>query len=213
VDRDPDQSETLIGRLKNGDQRALAELFSRHTEALKRMVGWRLDRRVRARVDPSDVLQEVYIDAARRVGDYLARPAMPFALWLRLLTGRRLLELHREHLGAQMRDARLEIPLEHGRWPTADLDCLATQLAGEESTPSQAAMRTEKETRLVEALGRMDTIDREVLVLRHFEELTNDEVACLLGIGKAAASNRYVRALERLGKILSGMSDLFLDKP
>jgi RNA polymerase sigma-70 factor (ECF subfamily) len=209
VSREADQNEELLVRLKAGDQQALAEFFSRYRGSLERMVGWRLDRRLRARVDPADVLQEVYIDAAQRLDGYLAGPDMPFGLWLRLLTGRRLLEIHRQHLGAQMRDAGLEISLETGRWPSANPDCLAARLTGQHTSPSQAAMRSEKETRLVEALERMDSMDREVLVLRHFEGLRNDEVAELLGLRKAAASNRYVRALERLGKILSDIPDLF----
>jgi RNA polymerase sigma-70 factor (ECF subfamily) len=192
--------EQLLGRLKHGGQRTLAELFSRHRPSLKRLIARRLDRRLRARVDPADVLQEVYIDATRRVPRYLARPTMSFGLWLRLLTDRRLLELHREHLGAQMRDVRLETAMPR--------DHFADSFADRCTCPSQAALRAEKQARLVEAMGRMEERDREVLVLRHFEERSNDEVAELLGLRKAAASNRYIRALERLGKILSDMPDL-----
>jgi RNA polymerase sigma-70 factor (ECF subfamily) len=206
-------AEALLARLRAGDQEALAELFAGHRAGLRRMVSWRLDRRLAPRVDPSDVLQEVYLDAARRVDAYLARPTVPFGLWLRLLTGRRLLEVHREHLGAKMRDAALEISLEQGHWPTTNPDCLAAHLMGQLTSPSQAAIRAEKEARLVEALGRMDPLDREVLVLRHFDELSNNEVAELFGIRKAAASHRYVRALERLREILSGLTDLFGDAP
>jgi RNA polymerase sigma-70 factor (ECF subfamily) len=195
--------QDLLVRLRGGDQQALAELFASHREPLKRMVRWRLDRRLNGRVDPSDVLQEVYIDAAQRVRGYLAKPTMPFSLWLRLLTGRRLLELHRKHLGAQMRSAELEISLERGHWPPANPDCLAVHLTGHLTSPSQAAMRAEQETRLAEALNRMDPLDREVLVLRHFDELSNNDVAELFGIGKAAASHRYIRALERLREILA----------
>jgi RNA polymerase sigma-70 factor (ECF subfamily) len=211
--QEPGPSPDLLGRLRDGDQQALAELFGQHRASLKRLVGWRLDRRLRGRVDPSDVLQEVYIDVVGRVDGYLERPTVPFGLWLRLLTGRRLLELHRQHLGAQMRDAGLEISLERGHWPPADPDCLATHLIGSLTSPSQAALRAEREARLVEALAGMDALDREVLVLRHFDELSNDEVAALLGLKKAAASHRYVRALERLRQILAGLSDFFLGTP
>jgi RNA polymerase sigma-70 factor (ECF subfamily) len=211
--QDSRRTAALLARLRGGDQDALAELFSGNREALRRMVSWRLDRRLARRIDPSDVLQEVYLDAARRVGDYLAKPAVPFGLWLRLLTGRRLLELHRQHLGAQMRDAALDISLEQGHWPPTNPDCLAAHLMGELTSPSQAAIRAEKEAHLVEALGRMDPLDREVLVLRHFDELSNNEVAALFGIRKAAASHRYVRALERLREILSGLTELFGDAP
>lgn len=213
MSQEPRQTEELLGRLARGDQQALADLFDRHREALRRLVRWRLDRRLSGRLDPSDVLQEVYLDVARRVPGYLARPTMPFSLWLRLLTGRRLLELHRHHLGARMRDAGLEVSLERGPWPPADPDYLAAHLTGNLTSPSQAALRAEREARLVEALRALDPLDREVLVLRHFEELSNDEVAELFGIRKAAASHRYVRALERLRETLSGQTDFFLGAP
>jgi RNA polymerase sigma-70 factor (ECF subfamily) len=207
----PDPSDELFARLKGGDQAALAELFARDRPALRRMVAWRLDRRLRGRVDPSDVLQEVYIDASQRVPSYLEKPTVPFSIWLRLLAGRRLLELHRQHLGAKMRDAGLEISLDLGPWPTAAPDRLAAHLTGQLTTPSRAAMRAEAEAKLVEALGRMDPMDREVLVLRHFEDLGNNDVAALFGIRKAAASHRYVRALERLRQILSDVGDFTAD--
>ncbi len=210
---DSNPTEELLGRLTRGDQQALAELFGRNREALRRLVRWRLDRRLSGRIDPSDVLQEVYIDAAQRVGSYLDRPTLPFALWLRLLTGRRLLELHRQHLGAQMRDAGLDIPLEHGPWPPARPDCLAAHLTGNLTSPSQAALRAEREARVLEALHALDPVDREVLALRHFDELGNNDVAELLGIQKAAASHRYVRALGRLREALAGMTDFFLGTP
>jgi RNA polymerase sigma-70 factor (ECF subfamily) len=213
MSQEPRPTEELLRHLRTGDREPLAELFGRHREPLKRMVRWRLDRRLRGRVDPSDVLQEVYIDAMQRVDGYVEQPTLPFALWLRLLTGRRLLELHRQHLGAQMRDASLELSLEQGHWPPANPDCLAAHLTGNLTSPSQVALRAEREARLVEALNGMDPLDREVLVLRHFDELTNNEVAELFGIQKAAASHRYVRALERLRTILSGMTDYFLDAP
>src|SRR5262245_24487474 len=106
---DPAPTEELLGRLHQGDQQALAELFSRQRESLKRMVRWRLDRRLSGRFDPSDVLQEVYLDATQRLPGYLNKPNLAFPLWLRLLTGRRMIELHRQHLGAKMRAADLEI--------------------------------------------------------------------------------------------------------
>jgi len=212
VTRETDPNAEWLGRLRNGDQQALAAVFALHRDALRRMVRWRLDRRLNGRVDPSDVLQEVYIDALHRIQDFVDKPTMPLALWLRLLTGRRLLELHRQHLGAQMRDAGLEISLERGQWPAATADQLVAHLSGQFTSPSQALMRVEKEARLIEALNQMDPVDREVLVLRHFEELSNNEVAGLFGIGKAAASNRYVRALGRLREVLAGLSDLFREE-
>ncbi len=209
MDGKTDFPDEWFQRLKNGDRQALAQLFARERAALRRMVSWRLDSRLNGRVDPSDVLQEVYIDAAERIQNYLEKPTMSIGLWLRLLAGRRLFELHRQHLGAQMRDADLEISLDQGCWPSTSPECLAAQLTGHLTSPSHAAMRAETEARLIEALNRMDAIDREVLMLRHFEELNNNDVAALFGIGKAAASNRYVRALKRLREVLSGMTDFF----
>jgi RNA polymerase sigma-70 factor (ECF subfamily) len=146
-------------------------------------------------------LQEAYIDALKRVDHYLEKPDMPFYGWLRLIVGQRLVEAHRQHLGAQRRTARHEISI-HGGVPGASSMSLAAQLVADLTSPSQAAQRNETFGRLEEALGRMDPIDREVLALRHFEELGNNEVAEILGIQKAAASKRYVRALARLKEVL-----------
>lgn len=202
---EPSEINELLHRAAVGDQDALAEAFNCVRGRLKRMVQLRLDRRLQGRIDPSDVLQEAYLDLARRAADYLARPALPFFLWLRLLTGQRLLAIHRQHLGAKMRAVSQEVALGNAALPHAASASLAAQLLGRISTPSKAAMRAEMQRLLQEALERMDPIDREVLVLRHFEELTNDETAEVLGLQKAAASNRYVRALKRLRGILRTM--------
>jgi RNA polymerase sigma-70 factor (ECF subfamily) len=158
-------------------------------------------------------LQEAYIDAVKRVAHYLERPELPFLGWLRLIVGQRLVEVHRQHLGAQARDARQEVPLQRGVWPGASSTCLAAHLVGHLTSPSQAAMRHESFALLEAALNQMDALDREVLVLRHFEELSNNEVAELLGIQKAAASKRYVRALSRLKEILAAIPGFFDDAP
>jgi RNA polymerase sigma-70 factor (ECF subfamily) len=200
--------EDLLVRLRSGGGDALAEVFSSQRDRLRRMVCWRLDPRLNGRLDPSDVLQEVYLDASRRLPAYLDQPALPVALWLRVLTGRRLIELHRQHLGARMRSAGQEVSLDQPGWACANAGSLASQLIGHLTSPSQAAARAETAVRLTRALEEMDPIDREVLVLRHFDELTNNEVAEVLGLQKAAASNRYVRALKRLKEILATMPDL-----
>jgi RNA polymerase sigma-70 factor (ECF subfamily) len=199
----------LLSRATAGDQDALATLFAFYRARLKRMVALRLDRRLRGRVDASDVLQEAYLDLARRAPEFLARPTMPFFLWLRLLTGQRLLAIHRRHFKAKMRDAGQEIALQQGAMPPASSASLAARLLGRLTTPSQAAVRAELRLRLQEALNGMNEIDREMLVLRHFEELSNGEAAEVLGLQPAAASNRYVRALKRLRSILAGMPGFF----
>jgi RNA polymerase sigma-70 factor (ECF subfamily) len=186
-----------------GEDEAWRSLVGQYNDRLRRMVALRLDPRLQGRIDPSDVLQETYIEAARQLSDYLRDPAVPFFLWLRQLAGHRLFKLHRSHLGAQMRAAGREISLYRGSLPEASSAALAAQLLGRESRPSEAAVRAELKLRLQEALNRMDPLDREVLSLRHFEQLTTPEVARVLGISEAAAGKRYLRALLRLKEILS----------
>jgi RNA polymerase sigma-70 factor (ECF subfamily) len=206
---DPSEVREQLRRVLAGDQQALADLFARYRERLKRMVRLRLDRRLQGRLDASDVLQEAYLDVARRAPEYAANPALPFFLWLRLLTGQRLLALHRQHLGAKMRDAGQEVSLYRGALPQASSVSLAAHLLGRLTSPSLAAVRAEMQLKLQEALNGMEPLDREVLTLRHFEELSNGETAAVLGIQKAAASNRYVRALRRLKEVLSEMPGFF----
>jgi RNA polymerase sigma-70 factor (ECF subfamily) len=133
---------------------------------------------------------------------------LPPFLWLRLITGQRLSALHRRHLGAQKRNAGQEIALHRSPMPQATSVSLAEMLLGRLTSPTQAAQRAEVRILLQEALNGMDPIDREVLTLRHFEELTNAEVAQVLGLTKTAASNRYIRALERLREILASVPGL-----
>ena len=191
------------------DEPALLALFDRDRPRLRRMVHLRLVRRLQGRIDADDVLQEAYIDVARRAAEYLAGPPMPPFLWVRFLTAQRLQALHRHHLGAGMRDPRREVSLHHGAAPEASSASLAAMLLGRLTSPTRAARRAEMQIRLQEALNAMDPIDREVLTLRHFEELSNAEVAGLLGLRTTAASNRYVRALKRLKEILSDVAGDF----
>ncbi len=200
-----DIPDDLIQRASGGNQEALAEVFALYRDRLRQMVRLRLDRRLQGRLDASDVLQEAYLDFARRLPDYAREPTMPFYLWLRFLTGQRLIDLHRQHLGAKMRDAGQEVSLYRGALPQASSVSLAVQLLGRLTSASHAAMRAESQIRVQEALNRMDPMDREVLTLRHFEMLSNDETAAVLGISKSAASNRYVRALKRLKEILAAV--------
>jgi RNA polymerase sigma-70 factor (ECF subfamily) len=197
------ETEVLLGRAAAGDAPALAELFERHRSRLEQMIRLRLDRRLQGRLDPADVLQEAYLEFARRFAEYAAHPTLPFYLWLRLLTGQKLAALHRHHLGAKMRNAGLEVSLHHGDLPRASSASLAELLMGRLTTASRAAIRAETQVRVQEALNSMDPIDREILVLRHFEMLSNEEAAQVLGLKRQAASNRHARALKRLKEILA----------
>ena len=203
-----DETEVLLRRAAVGDQKALAELFHRHHERLGHMVRLRMDRRLQGRLDPSDVLQEAYLDCSRRLTEYAENPQMSFFLWLRFLTGQRLIDLHRQHLGAKMRDAGQEVSLYRGALPQASSVSLAAQLLGRLTSASRAAIRAETQIRVQEALNTMDPLDREVLALRHFEMLTNEETAQVLGLKKTAASNRYIRALRRLKEIVKSIPGL-----
>jgi RNA polymerase sigma-70 factor (ECF subfamily) len=204
-----DKNQLLIERALTGDESALAALFDGYRGQLRRMIRLRLDRRLSGRVDSSDVLQEAYLDVRKRLDEYARDPAaMPFHLWLRLIAGQRLTDVHRFHLGAQMRDAGQEVSLHRGPFPQASSVSLAAQLLGKMTSASHAAIRAEHKLIVQEALNGMDPIDREVLALRHFEHLSNDETALVLGLTKSAASNRYIRALKRLKEILSSIPGL-----
>jgi RNA polymerase sigma-70 factor, ECF subfamily len=194
----------LLKQAQAGDGKSLGELFLRHEERLWRMVHLRLDRRLQGRIDASDVLQETYLELSRSLADYLRDPAIPFYLWLRMIASRKLHALHRHHLGTRIRDASREVSLGPGVLLQASSVSLAAQLVGRLTGPSEAVIRAELQLRVQEALNSMNVLDREVLALRHFEQLTNAEAAQVLGISEQAASNRFVRALKRLKGILGG---------
>jgi RNA polymerase sigma-70 factor (ECF subfamily) len=202
----PAGEEELVGRLRQGDEGALAELFSQYRDRLWRLVTFRLPARLNGRVDAEDVLQEAYLAAAARLHHFRERTSGSFFVWLRLVVVQTLTDLQRQHLGAQMRDAGREVSLQPA-WGQGTSAALAVQLLGSLTSPSQAAIREELAGRLGAALEGMNPVDREILALRHFEELSNQETAEVLGVDEKAASIRYVRALKRLKDILSGMSE------
>lgn len=189
-----------IETLKQRGETALGEVFARYQAQLERMIRFRLDDRVRGRVDPEDVLQEAYIEIARRLNDYLAEPKVSLFVWLRQLTYQTLLTVQRRHFG-QKRDPRLEV---NGHATgNQDATCLSIYSAfiGQLTTPSQVLMKQEQLEQLKQILSELDELDREVLALRHFEQLSNNQIAEALGISVSAASNRYVRAMTRLGEV------------
>lgn len=162
------------------------------------MIAVRLDQRLRNRIDPSDVIQEAYLEASTRLTSYLQSPAMPFFLWLRFLTGQKLITLHRHHLGVRMRAVDQEVTFRPGAFPEASSAAMAAHFLDHGTRPSEAAIRAERKEQVRKALEEMAPLDREVLAMRHFEQLSRAEIATVLGVSEAAAGKRYLRALEKL---------------
>jgi RNA polymerase sigma-70 factor (ECF subfamily) len=202
---DDPAEEALLARAAAADGAAWGELLTRHQERLGRMVAFRMDPRLRGRVDAADVLQDAFVEASAHRGDYFRSPAVPLFLWLRGVVTNKLLEAHRHHLGTHMRDAKRELPLDAPPKADETSAALFAHLTAGLTRPSVAAARGEVRSRLAEALAGMDATDREVLAMRHFEQLSNAEAAQVLGIQERAAAKRYLRALGRLKEILSEM--------
>ena len=177
-------------------------LLERHRGRLVRMVRVRMHPQVRARVDASDVIQDAYMEVSRRIGEYVADPRVPFFVWLRRLTGQRLMKAHRFHLDAQRRDVRRQVREQRVEMPEASVVAMVDMLAAPGTTPTTAAARSELREKIMVLLDELGETDREVLCMRHFEELSNEEVAHELGLSKHAASKRYIRALKRLRELV-----------
>jgi RNA polymerase sigma-70 factor (ECF subfamily) len=195
----PDSAETcrLLEQIQVGDRSAFERLFARYRPYLHRVAEARLDPKVLARVDPSDVVQEAQMEAYRRLPDYLARRPMPFRLWLRKLAQERILSIRRRHLQAKGRALRLEVPL-----PERSSLMLAKPFLAAESTPSQKLDQHELVHCVHRAVARLSEADQEILLLRTYEGLSNQDVACLLDLDPQTASKRYGRAVLRLQRLL-----------
>ncbi|QDT39263.1 sigma-70 family RNA polymerase sigma factor [Stratiformator vulcanicus] len=204
-DSDFDTDPALLDRIRGGDVDALAELFSEYRSRLWRVVNFRLDARLIGRADPEDILQEAWLNAAKRISAFPTDPELSTFIWFRLIVNQTLIEVHRRHLGAKKRSAGREIRGSSGYDPNTTTFSLSSHLLGRLTSPSEAAIRDERARHLRAALEQMNEVDREVLALRHFEELSNRETAEVLGISEQAASVRYVRALKRLQKIVSAV--------
>jgi RNA polymerase sigma-70 factor, ECF subfamily len=196
----PDTIETddLLKRAEQADAQAVERLWDRHREPLRRMIHLRLDHQLGRRVDASDVVQEVLLEANRRLNSYLRKPEMPFHLWLRQIASDHVIDQHRRHRGAARRSLDREQPMVAGAFPDQSSVELAAQLRDPGPTPLAAALRSELERRFQDALQQLDEGDREVILLRHFEHLSNSEVARVLGLSEAAAGMRYLRAIRRV---------------
>jgi len=200
----PADEEALVLRLREGERAVLGDLFSLHRQRIWRMIRFRMDRRLAARIDPDDVLQEAFLAARTRIDKFLAEPRGSFFVWLRMIALQTLFDQHRHHIGAEMRNAARDVRIDQPDSSNTSL-CLAAQLAGTLTSPSQAAAGLEMMQRLEQAIASMAALDQEIIAMRHFEDLTNVESAEALGISPTAASNRYVRAIARLKEILTAL--------
>lgn len=194
MDADDAEVQALLERARHGESAAFEQLFRTCQEPLRQAIALRLDRRVAARVDVLDVLQDTYLEASRRLEVYLREPAMPFLLWLRWIAREQVIACHRRHLQAERRAAHLEI----GGLPVDSSAQFVCGLMGKGPSPSQAARAGELAELLRQALARLDDDERDLILWRHFEHLRNREIAQLLGVTEAAANKRYIRAMERL---------------
>src|SRR5882762_7033086 len=204
----PDATKTqdLLAEAKGGDADAVNRLMERHREALRRIVQLRLDQRIQQRIDVSDIVQEVLVEANRRLQDYLASPVMPYHLWLRQIAQDRIIDAHRRHRASAKRsvdrERALAVPAagDHG---TIEL---AAQLAGRDLTPAAAATQRELAQLVEAAIAKLPDQDCEIIVMRHYAQLSNQEIAQALGLTEPAASMRYLRALRRLKELMTSES-------
>ena len=194
--------QELLERATDGDRGAFGSLLQLYYPRLERVIRFRMDARLHGRLDPDDILQESFIEATRRFDYYLQNQKTSFFLWLRYLSLQKLNELHRHHLGVKARDRNREVSIFGPRDPQATTAQIAVVLFDDQTSPSQALIRDESRIIIENALSEMDPIDQEVLALRHFEQLSNVEVADALGLEKSTASKRFVRALQRLRAIV-----------
>lgn len=205
-----EQTQDLLKDVGNGDQSAVNRLLDRHREAVRRMVQMRLDHAVARRVDASDVVQDVMLEASQRLSDYIRSPSMPFHLWLRQLAKDRMIDMHRRHRGAQRRSVDREQNMSSFASDDQSAADLTALLRDAELTPAASALRKEMEERFVLALDKLEESEREIVIMRHFEHLGNGEVAEALGLSAPAAGMRYLRAIRRLRELL-GTDDVSVE--
>jgi RNA polymerase sigma-70 factor (ECF subfamily) len=196
-----DKTEQLLAEAKNGDTDAVNRLLDRHRRALRRMVRMRLDQKLRRRLDVSDVVQDVLVDANRRLADYLQNPTMAFHLWLRQIAKDRIIDAHRRHRGSAKRSVDRERYVVSVGESRSSIE-LAAQLCDPQLTPAAAVTQKEMARRVEGAIGQLNDQDCEIVLMRHYEQLSNQEAAQALGLTEPAASMRYLRAVRRLRTLL-----------
>jgi len=201
MNRDPAETQGLLEQARAGDHSAFEELFNRHRMRLQKAIAIRMDRRLAARVDASDILQETYLEAFQRMPKYLQQEGMPFYLWLHWIARGKVLGLHRRHLGADKRAIQHEMP----PMPVDSSAEFVSGMIGRGPSPSQELAKAELAEQLSKALGQLDDDERDLILWRHFEQLSARDTAQLLQISEPAAAKRYIRAVERLRAILIGL--------
>jgi RNA polymerase sigma-70 factor, ECF subfamily len=200
---DAEKTQDLLAGAKGGDAEAINRLMDRHRDSLRRMVQLRLDQKIQRRIDVSDVVQDVLIEANRRLQDYLTNaPAMPFHLWLRQIAQDRIIDAHRRHRGSAKRSVDRERPLAIPAAGDHSTMELAAQLADRELTPAAAATQAELAQLASAAIAKLPDQDCEIVIMRHYEQLSNQEIAQALGLTEPAASMRYLRAIRRLKELM-----------
>src|SRR5689334_13440203 len=192
------ETQDLLDQARAGQPTAVERLLTAHREPLRRMIGLRLDPALAARLDASDIVQDVLLEAHRRLADYLTNPTMPFRLWLRHIAKDHVIDAHRRHRQAQRRSLDREQPIVPAVLADHSSMELAGQLLDQERTPASEAIQRELQRKLDAAITELDEDDREIILLRHREQLSNQQVAEGLGLSEAAASMRYLRAIRRL---------------
>ena len=208
---EPQKTEELLAGVKKGDASAVNQLMERHRDSLRRIVQLRLDQKIQRRIDVSDVVQDVLIEANRRLADYVASPQMPFHLWLRQIAQDRIIDAHRRHRVSAKRSVDKERPL---AVPAADDHStiqLAAQLCDRQLTPAAAATQAELAKAVEAAIARLPDQDCEIIIMRHYEQLSNQEIAQALSLTEPAASMRYLRAIRRLKELMVSPDSVFED--
>jgi RNA polymerase sigma-70 factor, ECF subfamily len=198
----PEETERLLSDAQQGKPEAVDDLFGQFREPLRRVINLRLDPVLARRVDASDIVQDVLIEANQRLTEYLKSPSMPFHLWLRHLAQDRIIDTHRRHRQAQRRSIDKEQPIHKPAWADESATSLVAELMDSERTPASEAIQAELARRLTNAINELSDDDRDIILMRHHEQLANQDVAKLLGLTDAAASMRYLRALRRLREVL-----------
>ncbi len=196
------KTEELLAQAKGGDEEAVNQLIDRHRNALRHLVRMRMDKKIQRRVDVSDIVQEVLIEANRRLNDYLNDPSMPFHLWIRHIARDRIIDAHRRHRGSAKRSVDREQPMVVPVGFDKSSIILASQLVDKEKTPAAATLEKELGRRVEQAITELDEMDAEVIVMRHYEQLSNQEIAMALGLTEPAASMWYLRAIRRLRELM-----------